>query len=128
MRSGRHLWMERDHRSPVQREMAGHRVFTGEPLGALTGSFAIGDDAGHEVGGETDDEGVAILQDLAAVGFETVLPQGLDGGAEGKFEAGRNHGGRGRGWFCQDVGSQSCTRASSSRTIQRTCHPAISVA
>jgi hypothetical protein len=57
-----------------------------------------------------------------------VLPQRLDGGAEGKFEAGRNHEGRRRGCFCQDVGSQCCTRASSSRTIQRTCHPAISVA
>jgi hypothetical protein len=83
--------MERDDRRPVLREVQGDRVFAGEPFVALPRSLAIGDDPRDEFIGETDDKGVAVLQDLAAIGGDTEALQGLDGGAEGEFEAGGNH-------------------------------------
>jgi hypothetical protein len=91
VRPGWHLRMERDDRRPVLREVQGDRVFAGEPLVALPRSLPIGDDPRHEIIGESDNEGVAILQDLATVRGDTEALQGLDGGAERKFEAGGNH-------------------------------------
>jgi hypothetical protein len=75
----------------VLREVQGDRVFAGEPLVALPRPLAIGDDPSDEIIGESDDEGVAVLKDLAAIGGDTEALQGLDGGAERKFEAGGNH-------------------------------------
>ena len=91
VRPGWHLRMERDDRSPLRREVQGDRVFAGKPLVALPRSLAIGDDPSDEIISESDDEGVAVLKDLAAVRGDTAALQGLDGGAERKFEAGGNH-------------------------------------
>ncbi len=69
--------------------MASHGTFAGKPFPALPRAVAIGDHAGDQAFAEPQDEGVAVLQDVAAVGRHAVGGGGFGRGADGKMEFGK---------------------------------------
>ena len=82
--------VEGDDGCAVGGKVDGDGVFTGEPSVALARAIAIGDDAGDEGFAEAEDEGVAVLEDVATVRSVAEADGGFGGGADGE--------GGGHGW------------------------------
>ena len=88
MGAWRELRVHGDNRCAVTGKELCHGIFPDEPGGALSGAFEVGDDPGNERFREAEDQGAAVLQDVAAVGDAAVKRGCLLGGADGKVEFG----------------------------------------
>lgn len=80
--------MHRDDRRTVAGEVAGDGAFAGEPSAALARAVAVGDHAGDQAFAEPQHEGVAVLEDVAAVAGHALGGGGFGRGADGKLEIG----------------------------------------
>ena len=93
VRAGRDVRMDGDDRCAVFCEEARDRDLALEPFRALPRAVEIGKHAGDERFGKPEHEGIAVLQNFAAIRRDAVGTSRFRGGADGEGEIfGRVHG------------------------------------
>jgi hypothetical protein len=73
-------------------QMNGNSVFSSKPFRALPRPISIRNDASNQRFGETQNQGAAVLQNVAAVGNNAVRGGDFSGSADRKFQFVRDHG------------------------------------
>ena len=85
IRTRRKIGMKRDDRRAISCEVQGDGVLALEPSGALPWAVTIHDDPCHQRLTQPQNEGAAVLENVAAVGCESMFARHLNGGTNGKI-------------------------------------------
>ena len=86
MGSGWKAGVQGDDGGSALSEVQSDGVFSSKPFGSLTWTSDVLNHTSHERGGQSQDEGAAVLEDVASVGRDAVGDGHFLGSADGEFD------------------------------------------